>query len=86
MAFKLSKKELLQINHSLARWKEEGGKLTSYQCPHCEGFVVVRQPSRSDLGKGRRCWDSARVCTLCWKVSFVGVWPSGKTKAHKLGG
>ena len=67
----------------LKRWVKDGKKLTSYVCPHCLKGVATPQPTE-DLVSSKGYWDSVKVCVNCGKLSFLKVYPNGKTKVTKL--
>lgn len=58
----------------------KGGKLTKYWCGHHSGLIETRQPKPEQVS-GKGYWDSATECTECSGMSFVSVWPNGKTES-----
>ena len=69
----------------LKSWKKAGHKVTTWICPCCGKKNETAQPENSMVTlKG--FWDSAKICYECGDLAFVRVYPSGKTKAFKLGG
>lgn len=79
----LTKTQLRKIDAMHGAWVEAGHKLASYQCPHCKKMVLTRQPEKSMVSE-KGYWDSARECLHCGGLSFVCVYPSGKTKVNKM--
>ncbi len=84
MTKKEREKEHLLIIESLLKWAENGNKLVSYICPHCEKRVCTRKPNKKDVSS-KGYWDSATSCYKCNKTSFIIVYPSGKIGVKKLG-
>lgn len=62
------------------RWVEGGGKLTSFQCHHCEHTIETPRPT-DDLcihrGKGGFYWDSLFNCPYCGGPQFVKKYTNG---------
>ena len=85
---KMTKKEIKELNEEnkkrLAQWVKDGNKITTYKCQHCEKNIETCQPKKS-MVTSKGFWDSATICTNCGKISFVRVYPSGKTESFKLG-
>jgi len=72
------------IYQYLKRWVKGGGKLSIYVCQHCEAPILTYRPEKS-MVSAKGFWDSCMLCPECGKLNFVKVYPSGKTKAIKLG-
>ena len=67
------------------KWLKDGNKLTQYECPYCKRLLFTPQPKK-DMCSSKGFWDSAMICYECGKVSFVRVYPSGKTEVFKIRG
>lgn len=68
------------------KWRAGGGLLTAYKCPSCgEKEPTPRPKSKATVGS-KGYWDSVMRCTGCGGLSFVKVWPSGRTQAVAFDG
>ena len=63
------------------KWKDQGGKMTTYKCGHCQAVIETRQPSPADVNE-KGYWDSMTTCTSCGKLNFVCVFPDGKAAVN----
>ena len=74
--------ELQKIKESherrIARWKEDGHKVTKYQCNGCKKMIDECQPDKDSVS-GKGYWDSATICVECGYINFVQTFPNGKT-------
>jgi hypothetical protein len=79
----MTKKKLLAVIEYMGRHVRDGKDLTVWQCPHCEKHNLTVQPT-DDLVSAKGYWDSVTECVHCPAMSFVLVWPNGKTKVKTL--
>lgn len=79
----LTKKQKRDVEAMHGAWIEKGNKLTGWICPHCKKVNATRRP-KSSMVSEKGYWDSVRECIYCSKISFVCVYPSGKTKVSEM--
>lgn len=84
----MNKLEIKKLNKAnkirLERWLKEGNKITTYNCLYCKKDIETAQPKKNMVGS-KGFWDSAMICTNCGKISFVRVYPNGKTEVFRIG-
>jgi hypothetical protein len=85
----MTKKQLAKMRDDCAahlkRWRDKGGKITTWFCAHCKQDNETRQPKKTDVSDSKGCWDSCTLCVHCGQASFVAVWPNGSTQARPMG-
>lgn len=65
------------------KWRDAGGKITTYECGHCHGDIETRQPKPGDVSE-KGYWDSLQTCIGCGELNFVFVWPDGTTSVNPV--
>lgn len=73
-----------QLAVFLQRWKDRGGRVTSWECRACGSSNDTRRPPTKHVVQTKGYWDSVMRCCWCGELSFVKVWPNGTTKAEEL--
>jgi hypothetical protein len=77
----MTKQKLLAVIDYLGCNVRKGKELTTWQCPHCQKHNLTVQPTE-DLVSAKGYWDSLTECVHCAALSFVLVWPTGKTEVR----
>lgn len=65
----------------MAAYKAKSNRKTAiYNCPNCFKDIETIRPTRDQVRCIGGFWDGAKGCPECGEVSWVRVWPSGKTE------
>jgi len=81
----MTKKQLKTLRKRYVDFMREykskpNNKVAIYNCPECFKDIETIRPRTDQVDKPGGCWDSAKSCPECGEVSWVKVWPSGKTE------
>lgn len=88
MIERLSKSSLKRLRQQhaefLDRWKGNGKRTNTWNCPHCKAENETLRPERREVTKRRPYWDSLTVCLECGGSSMVTSYASGRTTVDSL--
>lgn len=66
-----------------SNWASKGGKIKSFNCPHCGKENQTPMPSKKDVSE-KGFWDSLTTCYECNDLFMIVKYPNGGIELQTL--